>query len=521
LAKTPEQIQQLFSIPADCGTVKVARLPLAFCGAQARDRRNFQATYMPMVMAGAIPAEGQHPGSVRGWRQGVTQAEMAAASGVHRTTITRRMSKLSEAAAGYANALQRRQKALARRRNALSLLALHQAGMAPDPRYKTGNYPPVEIHCAACAAGEHCATVTRLEKQIAVPVAELEHYERPAPTPILYRRRRFGMASRYAVRLGQRSTMLVIIEANTGTEVKRFLKLDMANRAVGRLNAEAEWKGSSSRYRVETVKLETMRSQAPSIEELRRDPETAAWWEPEHDADGRERPTGEGYKARSKWVWDPRILDPDTLDSAHPRPLGNFARELMSYYEGKGLMEEWRGEPTPDDPRGPILKHRGLLQIHQKKVASELGCDETTVYRANCKWEKLGVLRIAAGNPHRTERGIRRGAQIVLYLPFRTLSDAEAESEAERMSQRVRQLVASKYAERLWGRSGAALQGVKALELHHALLDAWRGREHSQVVFWREASRRLDAAGIRPEFYRYCIPPTRRESPGGVPPPPE
>jgi hypothetical protein len=185
----------------------------------------------------------------------------------------------------------------------------------------------------------------------------------------------------------------------------------------------------------------------------------------------------------------------------------------MSYYEGKGLLEEWRGAPTAGltgggDPRGPVTKHRGMLQINQSKVARELGCDRKSVYRANGKWEKLGVLRIAAGNPRQTERGIRRGAQIVLYLPLRQLTEAEAEAEAERMSQKVRQLCASKYAARLWGTSGTTRQAIEALRVHHELLDAWRGQEHSHVAFWREASRRVHAAGVSPEFYRYCIPPT-------------
>lgn len=517
LATTPEQIQQLFSLPADCGTVKVPRLAMAFRGVHPRDRRTFQASYLPMIMAGAIPAEGQHPGSVKGWRQGVTQAEMSAAAGIHRTTFTRRMSKLSDPAAGYADASQRRAKALARRRSAMARLLLHQAGMAPHSRHLQANYPPVEIHCAACQAGRPCATVAKLEKLIALPVGDLEHYQRPLPTPILYRSRRFGMASRYAVRLGQRQTMLAIVEVTTGSEVERFLKADKAAESCARLNAEAEWKGSSSHYQVETVKLDgILHSRAPSVAELRQDPESAAWWQPEPDAEGHEPVADEGYKARSRWVWDSRILDPDTMDTLRPRPLGNLARELMSYYESKGLLEEWRGAPEPGgDPHGPIVKHSGLLQIHQAKVARELGCDPSSVYRANCKWEKLGVLRIAAGNPRKTERGYRRGAQIVIYLPFRTLSDAEADAEAERMSQRIRQLAASQYAARLWGAHGTNLQAAKALELHRALLDAWRGKEHSQVAFWREASRRLDAAGVSSEFYRYCIPPTRRERPPG------
>ena len=474
MAETPGTLQHLFNLPADLGTVKVPRVVHAFQGAHPGDRLRFLSSYYPMVLSGAIAQEGQHPSSVRGHRIGVTQAEMAAKSGQHRVTMTRRMRRLAASAKGYESARQRRAVALHNRRNALVQLELH------DER------------CEVCRAGlpgtlPDCKAKKKLQAIAERPVPDLEHYERPAPVPVFYRRRRFGMASRYGVRMAQRNEMWIVAETATGAECSRHFTAKAAGEVCERLQAEAIARGSQTTYQVEAVKLEELHTHAPSIDQLASDGESGSWWDAAYQSDG--------YKAISKVWWHPELLDPETN-----RPIGVLARLVMSYYESRGLLEEFK------DDTGQVTKAAGILEIKQSTVARDLGCDTRSVYRANCLWERLGVLRIAAGNPRKTEKGWRRGPQLVLYLPLRQLTDAEADLEAERMAQAVRQLAASQYARNTFGGKGALLQAVEAMRVHRELLTAWRGGEHCLVALWRECARRMTAAGISPDFTRACLP---------------
>ena len=379
------------------------RVVHGFRGRTPRDRYAFLASYYALVVSRAIAQEGQHPASVRGYREGVTQAEMASKAGCHQTTISRRIGRLQ--------------------------------------------------------------------------------------VPVITRKRRFGMASRYGVQMPGRREMWCVLESSTGAEVGgRHYSAAKACDECDRLQEEATERGAATVYQVEAVQVEDIHRHAPSIAELAADAAMGEWWDAEYRSDG--------YKEIDLWIWHPGILHPDTR-----KMLGTFPRLLMSYYKSKGLLEEFKAAD------GSVTKRAGLLEILQGKVARELGVTVKTVYRANCLWERLGVLRIAAGNPRKTATGHKQGPQIVLYVPFRILTDAEAELEAERMARAVRELAASQYASDLWGRKGALLQAVEAMRVHRELLAAWRGQEHCLVAFWREAARRMAAAGILHDFTRHVLPP--------------
>jgi hypothetical protein len=545
LAATPEVLQRLFDLPASLGSVRIPRAHHAFVGANPRDRRTYLGTVTPMIASGAIAQEGQEPGSVRGYRDGVTQAEMAAKAGVHRVTISRRMSKLATPAKGWELARQRRRKALDQRRTAMMQLMLHDegcdacAGRLPenvqnvekengderigDNDRAAGTDRRVRVledsRDVANSPAARCAAGAKLEKRANANVADLEHYHRASPTPVLTRRRRFGMASRYGIHMAQRREQLAVIEVSTRTAVKHFLKFDLAEAACERLNRDAAARGVVSadgapRYIVDLVPLQETTVRAPSLAELRADPVAGAWWEPEGTLDAHGKPIyqAEGYKAIDQWIWDQRILNPETLNHPKPRSLSTLPRLLMSLYQSRGLMSEFA--PSERFPEG---KKSGFLRMHQAEAARLLGCSRRSIYRANCLWEKLGVLRIVAGNPRKTAGGWERGAQEVLYLPFRTLTDAECDAEAERMARRVREVCASQYARELWGSAGALKQAVKALELHRELLARWRGSERQLRTFYRAVAEACSAAGIFADFYTECLPPSR--PPGGPPEP--
>ena len=524
MAATPEVLQRLFDLPASLGIVRIPRAHHAFVGANPRDRRTYLGTVTPMIASGAIAQEGQEPGSVRGYRDGVTQAEMAAKAGVHRVTISRRMSKLASPAKGWELARQRRRKALDQRRTATAKLLIHSVGCVQcadglsRKNYLGENPHNVEVNTFDIPS-EMCASGAKLAARANANVADIEHYHRASPTPVLTRRRRFGMASRYGIHMAQRREQLAVVEVSTRTAVKHFLKFDLAEAARERLNRDAEARGvvsadGSPRYIVDLVPLQETTVRAPSLAELRADPVGGAWWEPEGtlDAHGKRIYQAEGYKAIDQWIWTPRILNPETLNDAKPRPLGTLPRLLMSLYQSRGLMSEFA--PSEQFPEG---KKAGFLRMHQAEAARLLGCSRRSIYRANCLWEKLGVLRIVAGNPRKTAGGWVRGAQEVLYLPFRTLTDAECDAEAERMARRVREVCASQYARELWGTAGALKQAVKALELHRELLARWRGSERQMRTFYRAVAEACSAAGIFADFYTKCLPPSR---PPGEPPKP-
>ena len=491
--------------------MRLPRVLHAFTGANPRDRRTFLETAIPLIVSGALAEEGQHPSAVRGRRAGAaTQAEIAATCGNHRVTLTKRLSKLCAAANGYEQARQRRDKVIKEISSASTRLEMHRAGLAPHPDNKTSGklLPPIEIRCVACDSGMLCTKVKHLEKIIAKPVREIEHYMRPIPTAVLYRRRRVGMANRYGIRMGQRLEEWLVLETSTGAELSRHLTATAAARACDKLQKLARERGSETLYQVEAAKLQVAAVRAPSLEELRQSADGSAdWWEAATRPDGRPNyDQADGYQDIDRWIWDARICDPLT-----GRPIGALARLLMTLYQSRGLLEEFA--PTPEFPEG---KAAGFLRIKQAKVAELLGCELRTVYRLNCLWERLGVIRVVSGH---SKKKIGCKGQEIFYLPFRTLTEAECDAERERMARRVREVCASEYARNVWGAAGALRQAVEALAIHGEHLERWRGSERKLHTLWRAVAESCDAAGVLPDFYTRVLPIMACSAARGAPPP--
>lgn len=464
MATTPETLQKRFGIPAELGAVAVPRALHGFRGEAAGDQRTMLQTWYPMLMSGAIGAEGQHRAAIKGIRQGVTQQTMAGHAGVRRETITRRLSKLAPAAR-RSDARARRQKALAARSHALALFELHK------------------MTCEPCDQGSLCAAGTRLGKRSNMEVLDEADYAKRSPgklAMIFGRRRRFGMASRYTLAIENRAEIPAVFDGE-GREVKRFFDPAKAAAARDRMVRASIASGLPVEYTLGIVEIEARRTVYPTAEELA---EKMPQW---FDANFRSH----GFKPISRWIWEPRLLDPDT-----GRPLGTIERLVMSCYEAKGLLDELC------DKDGEVSSPKGWLQIHQKAVAGYLGISTRTLWKCNGKWERLGVLRIVSGKPRQTESGIRRGAMIVLYMPFRTMTAEESEKERQRVERRVREIVAKEGAQRL-------LQLLEGKRLHGELLTAWEGREHCMGAFWREWRRQMEGARIFPDLIDKLVPPLR------------
>ncbi|HEY1209961.1 MAG TPA: helix-turn-helix domain-containing protein [Terracidiphilus sp.] len=481
MATTPECLQQRFGLAAELGTVAMPRAMHAFVGTHPRDRRDFLESFYPAVVSGAIGFEGQHKATVRGIRVGVTQAEIATHAGTRRETITRRMSKLATQTPDAA-AWRRRQQALNQRRNALVQLEMHRES------------------CQCELRGERCPTAEKLCKIADCDVPDIEAYAsrcRPDAIPLFQRRRRFGMASRYGLNIGPRREMWLLIEVASGQEIKRFFSAEKASQACERLIAKARQRGSRSTYQVEAQEIAQERPQYPSIEELSdatTQPQSSHWWDKTF--------AKLGFSDMSRWIWDPKLRDPDTGGR-----LGTIERLVMACYEDKGLLDELHNaDGTVSSGNG-----RGLLTIHQKTVAAYLGISRRTLCRCNGKWERLGVLRIVSGEPRQTPNGFRRGAMMVVYLPIRMLTETEAAFEVARMEKAKQRATSEMMAAKL--RPDLLTRAIEdileATRLHGEILSAWQGQEHCLGAFWRECARQMQTARIHPELIERLIPPRR------------
>lgn len=484
MATTPEVLQKQFGIPAELGTVAVPRCIYAFEGINRGDKRTFQGIYFPAVMSGAIAFEGQHSYTVQGIRKGVTQATMAEHGGVRRETISQRMSKL----AAPAKARPARSQWLRRR-------SLRDTNLAKFEMHK--------MMCPECESGTPCKKAITLERRANMQVGNTEDYEArlaPRATAAIFRRkRRFGMASRYDLNIMPRRELPAIFEVESGIEChKRFFDPAKAEAACERMNQDARDRGSRTRYQVGFVEIDPKRFVYPTVEELCGDPggdvevplsgvgariDMLAWF----DANYKKY----GFNPTSRWIWHPDLRDPDTGGR-----LGTTPRLVMSLYESMGLLDELR------DGSGKITSPKGVLESKQEKISGRLGISKKSLWAANGKWERLGVLRIVSGNPKDTPAGKRRGPMMVLYLPFKRLTDREAEIESARVAARIREIVDKEGAWR-------TEQLLEAQRLNTELLNAWKGREHCKGAFWREWARRMNAARIYPDLIDKLVPPLR------------
>jgi hypothetical protein len=164
----------------------------------------------------------------------------------------------------------------------------------------------------------------------------------------------------------------------------------------------------------------------------------------------------DGYKLVPKWIFDPRL----TLSAP--------ARLVMTYYVMCGLLE------------------KGVCNPRQSTVASAIGLSVRGVRRANVELAAIGLIRVAHPKPEKHPDGrIERGAQIVIYVPGRTLDRETASDEAKR-------LAAAK--NRLQAQYAAFWDGITTV--HGSMLHQWMGKEHSIAAFHRAVREQLARYGV-------------------------
>jgi hypothetical protein len=276
----------------------------------------------------------------------------------------------------------------------------------------------------------------------------------------------------------------LLIDTESDNQVSKYFTREHADKVCTKLMAK-----TGRRYHVKPADVDLdpktgkpILFRYPTIDQLR----NSDWWDAKHDK--------KGFKALSCWPWDPRILDPKT-----GKPIGPTPRRVMSYYEQAGLLEAYKKTDG-------TMSEKGVLVVGQKTVARSLGVSVKAVYLANEIWEALGVLRIANECKELRPGVWVRDSQKVIYLPFRMLTEREAELESARIAARVREIVAREGTQRL-------AQLREAQRLTDELAKAWGGREHRIEAFRKELRRRLDEARIFPDLINKLVSPAFSDTP--------
>lgn len=166
-----------------------------------------------------------------------------------------------------------------------------------------------------------------------------------------------------------------------------------------------------------------------------------------------------GAKAVPEWVWSDQIPMED---------LSWCSRLVFTVYVMRGLL----------DP-----ENKGHLRdFRQTDVAAATGLSVTQVHLCNEELKVMGICRVFSEQICRTpSKAMRRTPQQVLYLPVRQFTEAESAQEL----QRYRAALARARQGR-WGEPDVA----RLSALHGALINEWKGKEHSLSAFWNELRRR-------------------------------
>lgn len=341
---------------------------------------------------------------------------------------------------------------------------------------------PIGQEDLAAAAGAHRTTFTRRLSRFAAPAESARRKHETSALPVLWRSRRFAEPNEMGDELPRREYFYAVVETQTGKVVRKNIYLQRS----AAIKCEELQQQTGRRHQVELIPCDPHEYHAPALEQLITDnnPRTE-WWDQNFDMDG--------HKSTSCWIWDSRLMDPDDPTA----PLGGTERLVMSAYEHFGLLEEWRKGHK-------VTKARGFLQIHQQEVADYCGISVRTLYEANCKWERLGVLRIATdprepGSANGVADRWTAGPMKVIYLPMKpVMSDEEARQEADRLNARLAGIVAREGEQRL-----AQLKRIQAK--HAELLKAWTSSERQLMSLWATIKRDLRGE-VDAELLRECFP---------------
>jgi hypothetical protein len=176
--------------------------------------------------------------------------------------------------------------------------------------------------------------------------------------------------------------------------------------------------------------------------------------------------------------------------------------------------------------RGDLFKKRGELngpgsaKYTEKNIADALGLNVSTVRRNFTTYKRLNIIRTKPGEVWRkcqkctnlplytgacpgcgstSEPIKRRDAQLIIWLPSRTLDKQIAEAE------RVRLKALVKWHES-WLDQKHQADLVAAVELAKKVLGEWEGKEHLLLSFYNEMRRRLAASKLRANLVNVLFP---------------
>lgn len=180
------------------------------------------------------------------------------------------------------------------------------------------------------------------------------------------------------------------------------------------------------------------------------------------------------------------------------RRLSETARLVMTYYFMCGILDP---DKKTGRPKGILDRRDGNGGPYRETIARACGISEKSVYDANCELESIGLIRVAHPEPRRVsvngKEEYRRGACIIVYLPLRQVTHEEALAERERLTRELK--------------CCAPEIAAVIAPIHQQLLDEWQrkvleGRDAMMNSFFVEFERRMLEAGVRRSVARSLVP---------------
>lgn len=330
-------------------------------------------------------------------------------------------------------------------------------------------------------AGISRETLTRRISRLA-PEAESDRRKRPAQSlELMARNRRFAEPNIYAwnpSKMPERRCRYQVVRRGDGRAVsEKFYSRERAQQSCDESNARAR----RDDYQVRECPVAAAEYNAPELAQLVAS--SPDLW------DGT-CTFANGIKEVPGWIWDARLTDPDDAT----RPLGEIPRLVMTFYAMCGLLEE-----------RPTSHARGEVNPRQDVVARLCGISVKSVYLANRKLERLGLIRVVQDRIP-GEQWKSRPASII-FLPMRTFSAGEAEAERQRFKQLLSDRLETQ--RQATGNPHPPAWMATACRVHQDVLGRTEGKQIPQKTYYRMLSAALLHAGLKRDLVRSLAPISR------------
>jgi hypothetical protein len=395
------------------------------------DKFNYLVSKISLIMLNGLPEAGQDRKTTRA----VSQQDLAECAGLNRReTVTRRLGNFAEP---------------------VEVETKQYFCIVDSTTGKVTKRKDSKIHAQAkCTVANTDAGYERY-------TVEQRAIGRRNPRVMLSRKRQFCKPNRYGDGLPESTVVWHIHDKHTQRDQsKHFLSKEAAAERAKKLEAEH---GSQDRFEVVEREREEKKCYHPAtLDQLLADPRQREWWD-----DTVERGwANASHKGIFLWIWDKRLMDPEEPS----KPLGDIPRLLMTYYGLKGLFDFGETDPM------------------QAEVARACGISTSEVYLGNRKLAKLGddtVFRVVPRGGKRRDDGSFKPAEstLILFLPLRTISHADAQEERERFLFHLAEL-------QMHGKD------VEVYKVFDRLLRQYDGSEKRWKTFYRQLRTDLQAAGL-------------------------